>query len=375
MTSRKHFIASGAALLGASVVPACSPNAPDKNYAAAVSRIWQPLDAAAMPQGLGNAHQSPELAGELVRCATLAPSSHNTQCWKFLVAGQQVAILPDTMRRCPAVDPDDHHLFVSLGCAAENLAQAAMAHGLVTQVRLDTTAGDRVAIALAPTRAVTSPLYAAMATRQCTRGEFNGQLVTLSELQLLEQAGTGDGVRMVMLTGRSAMENVLALVTQGNTVQLHDAAFMAELTSWIRFNAADAVAFSDGLYSGLSGNPSLPRWLGRRMLKVFLKPGSDNDKYARQVRSSAGLAIFISSASDKAHWVETGRCYQRFALQAAALGIRNAMLNQAVEVPALRQQLASFMGTPKQRPDLVVRFGRGPLMQRSLRRPVEAVMV
>jgi hypothetical protein len=27
-------------------------------------------------------------------------------------------ILPDLSRRCPAVDPDDHHLFVSLGCAA-----------------------------------------------------------------------------------------------------------------------------------------------------------------------------------------------------------------------------------------------------------------
>jgi hypothetical protein len=28
-----------------------------------------------------------------------------------------------------------------------------------------------------------------------------------------------------------------------------------------------------------------------------------------------------------------------------------------------------------QRPDLVVRFGRGPLLPRSLRRPVEAVLV
>ena len=86
-------------------------------------------------------------------------------------------------------------------------------------------------------------------------------------------------------------------------------------------------------------------------------------------------AVLVASANDKAHWVETGRCYQRFALQAAALGIRNAMLSQAVEVPALRQQLAGFVGSPRERPDLVVRFGRGPLLQRSLRCPVEAVMV
>lgn len=39
-------------------------------------------------------------------------------------------ILPDLSRRCPAVDPDDHHLYGSLGCAAENLLLAARAAGL-----------------------------------------------------------------------------------------------------------------------------------------------------------------------------------------------------------------------------------------------------
>lgn len=48
MTSRKHFIASRAALLGAPFLPACTPSAPDQNCAAAASRIWQPLDAAAV---------------------------------------------------------------------------------------------------------------------------------------------------------------------------------------------------------------------------------------------------------------------------------------------------------------------------------------
>jgi nitroreductase len=67
------------------------------------------------------------LLQELVRYATLAPSSHNTQCWKFKLGGHAVSILPDLTRRCPAVDPDDHHLLASSGCAAENLVLAAEA--------------------------------------------------------------------------------------------------------------------------------------------------------------------------------------------------------------------------------------------------------
>jgi hypothetical protein len=60
-------------------------------------------------------------AKELVRYATLAASSHNTQPWRFRVRPASITILPDYSRRCPAVDPDDSHLFKSLGCAAENL--------------------------------------------------------------------------------------------------------------------------------------------------------------------------------------------------------------------------------------------------------------
>ena len=87
---------------------------------------------------------------ELVRYATLAPSSHNTQCWKFALAERSVSILPDYSRRCPVVDPDDHHLFVSLGCAAENLVQAAPAMGFHCEAAFDGEAAEVLNCALAP---------------------------------------------------------------------------------------------------------------------------------------------------------------------------------------------------------------------------------
>jgi hypothetical protein len=49
---------------------------------------------------------------ELVHYATLAVSSHNTQCWKFRLEDHAISILPDLSRRCPVVDPDDHHLYL-----------------------------------------------------------------------------------------------------------------------------------------------------------------------------------------------------------------------------------------------------------------------
>ena len=105
------------------------------------------------------------------------------------------------------------------------------------------------------------------------------------------------------------------------------------------------------------------------MFDLAFTVDGENGKYARQLRSSSGVAVFVAGQADKAHWVEVGRCCQRFALQATALGLRYAFLNQPVEVPSLRAGFAALAGVPGQRPDLVVRFGYGPGLPRSLRRP------
>jgi len=264
MMTRRQFSASIPWLTAAPfALSGCSPDPAGDDYEAVAERTWQ--------MGSLKGFKGVALSQELVRYATLAPSSHNTQCWKFALddGGHVITILPDLARRCPVVDPDEHHLFVTLA----------------------------------------------------------------------------------------------------------DAAFVNELKTWIRFNGTDAVRRRDGLYSVSSGNPNIPSWVGDVAFRWLLSAKGENDKYTRQVRSSAGIAVFVGQTADKAHWVEVGRCYERFALQATALGIRNAFLNQPVEVASLRPPFAAALGLTGQRPDLVVRFGRGALLPRSLRRPIESVLV
>jgi len=345
----------------------CSSTVADEGYDEAVQNIWRPTE--------GNIANDRLLQRELVRYATLAPSSHNSQCWKFRLTQKAIAILPDLRRRCPVVDPDDHHLFVSLGCAAENLVLAAEANGLNAVATIETAPMDVIHVHLESSKALRSPLFEAIPKRQSTRTEYDGRPLGNEELKLLELAGTGNGVHVLLLTGKQAMEKVLEYVIQGNTAQIDNPAFVQELKSWIRFSDAEAVRTGDGLFSRSTGNPSVPRWLGSHLMSLLLTTKKENEKYARQVRSSAGIAVFVSDVSDKEHWVEAGRCYQRFALQAAALGIRNAHLNQSVEIAELRPQFSTFLAIGNRRPDLVVRFGRGPQMPRSLRRPVDNVLI
>ena len=310
---------------------------------------------------------------ELVRAATLAANSHNTQPWRFAVGDGAIAIAPDFARRCAVVDPDDHHLYASLGCAAENMVQAAPLIGLAADARFD-AAMDAVTVGLQPGTVQSPGLGAAIVRRQCARSLYDGRAVPGEQLKMLEAAGRGAGVEIVILTEPAAVEDVLALIIEGNTRQVEDPAFVAELKRWLRFSYRDAVNTRDGLFSAASGSPVIPGVVGNLIFGLVFTAKAENARYAAQVRSSSGLAVFVSEHDDKAHWVEAGRAVERFALTATTLGLSHAFVNQAVEVAAVRHSLAGRLGLGDRRPDFVVRFGYGPDMPRSLRRPVDAVL-
>jgi hypothetical protein len=111
---------------------------------------------------------------ELVRYATLAANNHNTQPWKFSLSDSGIRIMPDPARQTPVVDPDDHHLFASLGCATENLVLAAAARGRFANASFDNTDGGQVSVALAEAASNESELFRAIPSRQCTRSIYNG---------------------------------------------------------------------------------------------------------------------------------------------------------------------------------------------------------
>ena len=311
----------------------------------------------------------------LVRFATLAPNGHNTQPWRFAELATGARILPDFTRRTPVVDPDDHHLFISLGCAAENFIIASGAHGRPGEMTFASDGEGQVNIDLASGPASTNPLFQAIPARQSTRSLYDGRAVSTKHLTLLAEAASIEGVALMFITDAPEREAVLDFLVRGNDAQMDDPRFVRELRDWIRFNPEQALASGDGLFSKCSGNPAIPTWIGKRFFGLMFRKNAENKKYVAHMRSSAGIAIFTGDKADKDHWVRVGRSFQRFALQATALGIRHAMVNQPIEVPAVRREFARWLGIGDVRPDLVVRFGHAPAMPMSMRRPARSVIV
>lgn len=363
--SRRDFLklisAGGAIAVGGY---ALSEYTPWLDYAGKAEDIWMKPEK--------NSSSSAQMQ-TLVHYATLAANGHNTQPWKFAIKDDAIEIHPDYSRRLPVVDPNDRELWISLGCSLENLLVAARASGYIPEVTYPDRA-DFIHVQLKADIPQGSPLFDAIPLRQNTRSAYDGRLITNEDLDQLQALQLEPGVVLQFATNPTAMETILEYVNLGNLAQYADNAFVNELIEWLRFNKKEALATMDGLYSTCSGNPEVPRWLGR-LFVAGTKPQQQADVDAAKFRTSPVAAVVASEADDKASWVRTGQVYERLALKMTSLNIKSAFLNQPIEVSELRGQFQSAIGLGSSLPQLLVRFGYAEAMPRSLRRPVDAVLI
>lgn len=316
---------------------------------------------------------SSEQMQTLVHYATLAANGHNTQPWKFAIKDNAIEIHPDYSRRLPVVDPKDRELWISLGCALENLLIAANSSGYSTEVTYPDRA-DFIHVRLTADTPQGSPLFDAIPLRQNTRSAYDGRLIKNEDLDQLQSLQLEPGVALQFATSPTVMETILEYVNLGNLAQYADTAFVDELIEWLRFNKKEALSSLDGLYSLCSGNPQVPRFIGK-MFVAGTKPQQQAEADAAKFRTSPVAVVVASESDDKVSWVRTGQVYERLALMMTSLNIKSAFLNQPIEVSTLRGQFQSATGLGSSLPQLLVRLGYAEVMPRSLRRPVEEVLI
>jgi hypothetical protein len=276
--SRRDFLT----LLGAAGVSAAGgyglyTYAPWLDVDAQTSEIRRPLEKSVTV---------PAHMHEIVRYATLAASGHNTQPWQFAITDTAIDIHPDYTRHLAAVDPHDRELWISLGCALENLLIAARVSGYATSVTYP-DANDFIRIELATDKPQTNKLFGAITLRQNTRSEYDGQLIKTADFDQVQAVELEPGVVLHFVANPSELETVLEYVNQGNLSQYADKEFVSELIDWLRFTKKEALASRDGLYSAASGSPQVPRWLGQ----VVVSSTSRNSKWIPTQRNCVVLLV------------------------------------------------------------------------------------
>ena len=312
--------------------------------------------------------QNPDLLF-LIEQAVKAPSGHNTQPWIFRIGETEIDICPDYSRALPVVDPDNRELFVSLGCAAENLCIAASHKGYRPTV---TVAEDStICIRLDRQADVTpSPLFAQIALRQTNRRVYDGRMIPAADIDRLRAVEVAPSVNIHFYErGTPAFDAIAELIYRGNSVQMQDDAFKAELRSWMRYNKKHRDARHDGLSYDVFGAPNLPRFISENVIAGALNERSQNRGDRKKIASASHLILLTIHDNSVEQWVALGRTLERLLLTSTAMGIAHAYLNPPNELPELAHKLADTLGLPNEHPTILLRMGYAQRMPYSTRIP------
>ena len=307
----------------------------------------------------------------MIEYATKAPSGHNTQPWQFHLHKDGIDIHPDFNCSLPAVDPDNRELFVSLGCATENLCIAASHKGYQAQVSI--TENGVIHVKLAKQDCVPSPLFAQLSERQTNRSIYNGNVIPQSDIDALESIHAEPGIHIYSFSNGTPMFQAIAeKVYAGNNRQMQDNAFKTELQHWMRYNKSHQNDTRDGLSYAVFGAPNLPRFLAKFIISQTINANSQNKSDKKKIAASSHFVLFTVQNNMLEQWINLGRTLERFLLKATEMGIAHAYTNQPNEIPELAEQMAQMLGLGAEYPVILLRMGYGKKMAYSLRRDVES---
>lgn len=314
---------------------------------------------------------------EIITDASEAPSGHNTQPWNFTVNEDQIIIQPNFDRRLNVVDADDHALFISLGCALENLLLSAKAHRFSPKVKTNYTNGkNEIIVDLIKSEHVAKDvLYDFIKSRQSTRAEYDSKPVEQTDLEQLKEQTENEWVDIIFITDKEKIKELEPFIVEGSNLQFRNKAFVDELVSWIRFSKNEIERKRDGIWNASMGMPGVGRFMGSIIMKHFVSDKSEAKRWKKLIDKSAGFALFVAKDNSKENWVRLGQAFERFALKATQLKIKHAHVNMPCEEISVRQKLIQhFKIENGKQPLLLVRFGYAQAMPYSFRLPLAKIL-
>jgi hypothetical protein len=315
----------------------------------------------------------------IVERALLAPSSHNMQPWLFRISGDALELCADDSRALPTIDPDRRELLMSCGAALFHARLAIRHHGYHPEVELIPDPRDpilmariRVGAPLAPTERE-EELYSAIPRRRTIRHQFEDRAVPWPLLVELGRAAALEHAWLRVVDDEQEKLAVADLIAAGDRWQARDPGLRRELAACMHSNNDPA---PDGIPGHAFGFGDFTSRIAPYIIRSFdwgnERAGDDRDLALR----SPALVVLGTNLEGPATWLRAGQALARVLLTACVDGVSASFLNQPIEVPDLRHELAWRLGV-RGYPQLLLRIGYAPAVdaRRTPRRTVDEVLI
>ena len=320
---------------------------------------------------------NPKLTQALRRAAvraTLAPSIHNTQPWRFVLRGDALEIHADWSRQLRVIDPRGRQLLISCGCAVFNARVSLAAAGYDANVErlADPARPNMVARLTVPDRpgnwVPIGELDAAIEQRRTNRRRFADEAVPPEVVYDLVRAANLEGAELFAITSREHRRAVARLSQQADQLENADPAYRAELRAW----TTDDSRRLDGVPAAVV--PHVEAGAGDDLpIRDFDTRGTGWLPTGTHSTLNQCLLLLGTMEDGPAAWLRGGEALERVLLEIADRGYAASPLTQVIEVAhthaQLRQELQLDM-----HPNVLLRVGRAPTTPNTRRRRLVDVL-
>jgi nitroreductase len=313
----------------------------------------------------------------LIGYAILAPSSHNTQPWRFRVRDHEVDVLADRTRALEVLDPEHRELVISCGAALFHLRLALRYFGREAIVALTPLSDDPDLLAVVrvgPERNRTVEdelLFRAMPERHTNRLAADERPLPGALTAALPRAAAAERAWLRTIEGPELRSRVADLIVEADLHLFGDRRYRHELAAWMRPNDETS---RDGVPGFAYGIPDPAAPLGRRVVELVNSGRLSGFRDRRLALNAPALLVLGTSQDAPKAWMAAGQALARVLLHAAARGVWACYLNQPLQVPELRRELAALLELEGS-PHLLLRLGAGETLPHTPRRDVEQVLL
>jgi nitroreductase len=273
--------------------------------------------------------------------ATLAPSIHNTQPWRFVLGPDRLDLYADSTRRVPAIDPTGRQLAISCGAALFGARAALAGSGYATVSTLlpdsadaDLLASIVVVPSAAPVDGEAARLDNAAELRHSNRRQFGPELIPDAILDTLVRAAAAEGAWLQPVRELDDRVTVATLTQRAEAMQIADPAYRAELAAWTTDDPQrlDGVPVDAIQHVTDAAQDDIP-------IRDFDTRGEGELPADTHSRLDQTIMVLGTAGDSRNDWLVAGQALERILLELTRAGLQASILSQVTENTITREQL------------------------------------
>lgn len=286
----------------------------------------------------------------LIHYAAIAPSSHNTQPWKFRLSTTTIEIFIDKTSWLQVADHDMRELYVSIGCVLENILIAANHFGLGYKVEYTPSPNDQMRpdvkinfIKIENNDRIRNKLFDVLTTRCTNHNIYKTNPVPETLLQELRSLSFETGVNVWFTSEVDIKRNVDRLIEVANAQQFANPEWRYELAYWL----GRGVFGTSWIMSKIS-----------QLAVAYLNLSQQTTKKDSELLNSAPiLGAITTTDNNRESQIKAGQTLERLWLKATHLGLSLHPMNQILQIPQIKQEVVQLLPSPTLKPQITFRLG------------------